>query len=516
MCVSIALCVLGAAGACADRRADRDTTTADGVVRLLGNDGWFHARHARRLAHVLQAQGTAIELLRTARLDGGCEYPLGLRTIHVSLFDLALAVGLRSSGIALDDEPATRTVLADAGPLGAALGAAAAALAALAVALVVCRRLPLDPRVACAAVATSPAAASLLLRAMPAHFENATRFGEVDHHHLEPTLLLLGLSALVTAAAARAFKTRLVGALLLGGVLLAALFSWAGGVLIVGWLCVAVVVACVVMFVSASADAAHDRRVASTLLAGVVVAAVGYGTLVVVQPLAVLHIVLRVPTLALLGGTALVAAGVVATSGARGAWLRTSPSWLRGGLVVVAGLLATVAMNAAGVFAAAAPHLGARSSLVSEHQAVSLADIAARHQLSFGAAGVGGVAVIFVLGFVVRHRSRAVAAVHADDASAVVGAVALLVVVAGVLFTWVVTHDHATMTAPVLAAAGGVGVATVVALVGMSMVGRTPRSGKLVCCGDSDKRLRCGGAVCLEPQSNHRCFEVVPVDDQRR
>ncbi len=468
--MSFALCCLGVVGAWRDRRADREVTP-DGVVRLLGNDGWFHARHARRLAHVMEANGSASDLLRTARLDGGCEFPLGLRTIHVSLFDLALAVGLRSSGVDLDDEPATRAVLAEAGPMGAALGGGAAALAALAVALALRRQLALDPRVGLVGVAAAPAAAALLARALPAHFENATRFGEVDHHHLEPTLLLLGLAASVAAAGVRTRMARVAAALALGAVLLTALFSWAGGVLIVGWVCAALVTASIVTIVTTTANIEDGGRSAATIVAGVVVAVLGFGATVVVQPLAVLHIVLRVPTLAILVCTAFVGVAAAVARGSSGSRLRQSPIVLRFVLVAGAGAVAAVVLDAAGVLDAAAPHFGARSMLVSEHQAVSFADIAARHQLSFGCAVVGCAAAVFTLVQVVRQRRTSSIVVDNDDGErALVGAVGLLVIVPGVVVTWAITHDHATMAAPVLAAAGGVGVATLVALVGMAVV----------------------------------------------
>lgn len=172
-------------------------------VRLLGNDPWFHTRHA---------QATARDWPHLQRYDAHTHYPQGLRTTHVGLYDLGLATAIRVAG-AHEDVQAGRRIVAWAPPL---LGGLCLLLAAGLAGLLAGRWAAL--------------AAAALLWAWPAEYASRAALGFADHHVIEPLLALAALATL-SAALARAPSRR---ALLSGAPLLVFLFSWAGAPVYVG------------------------------------------------------------------------------------------------------------------------------------------------------------------------------------------------------------------------------------------------------------------------------------------
>jgi asparagine N-glycosylation enzyme membrane subunit Stt3 len=398
-------------------------------VALVGADGWFHARHALHAAHAWPS---------IIRFDGGAAYPGGLRTTHVGLWDVALggAVGLWHGDD--PDEAGALRVLAFAGPVAGSLCVVVVA----ATSWLLLRRRRSGAAVAAAVPsALGAAAAAVLLVMCPAHYANAARLGEVDHHVVEPLLALLSCTGLAGACAVRGrARWRWMVAALGALPPLAFLFTWAGAPLPVGLMAAGILGAGALQATRLSTgddddDLAGAWRWAVVLLAGVAI-------LAAVRPLWTMDPLLRRAVLGTLGSL-VVLLGVARLMGGW-SWWRGRPLRVRGlvlAVVVVGSALAVWRWPSARWFIDEL--LRPRATTVAEHREVVLQDIFAQH-------GIAAVVATAVLATAIWRVLR--------GGPVRIPAAAFVFVVVGITGLWVAVHDFGTAVAPLLAAAAGVGV----------------------------------------------------------
>ncbi len=399
-------------------------------VALVGADGWFHARHA---LHAARAWPSII------RFDGGADYPGGLRTTHVGLWDVALGGAVKLWHGDDAGEAGAFRVLALAAPVAGALCVVVVA----ATSWLLLRRRRSGATVAPAvAPALGPAAAAVLLVMCPAHYANAARLGEVDHHVVEPLLALWSCIGLAGACAVRGRALWRWAVAALGALPpLVFLFTWAGAPLPVGLMAAGILGAGALQATRLGTDDDDDDDLAGAWRWSVVLLA-SVAILAALRPLWTMDPLLRRALLGTLGSL-VVLLGVARLMGGW-PWWRGRPLRVRGlvlAVVVIGSALAVWLWPSARWFVEEL--LRPRATTVAEHRAVVLQDLFAQH----------GIAAVVAAGALVTALWRVL-----RGGPVRIPAAAFVFVVVATTGLWVAVHDFGTAVAPLLAAAAGVGV----------------------------------------------------------